>query len=377
MRTTRFVAPAAAGMLAVAGLAGCGGGDDKQNAKAGGPIVVKATDSACEIGTTEIQAGQVTFKVTNSGSKVNEFYVYAAGDRVMGEVENIAPGLSRELRVELPAGTYETACKPGMSGRGIRGALKVSGTAASVAPDAALTEATASYQRYVQSQTAALLTKTEEFVAAVKANDVARAKALYPVARTYWERIEPVAESFGDLDPKIDGREEVVEEGMEFTGFHRIEKDLWTTGDVSKDGAIADQLLTDVQAIVARANAEKLTPLQLANGAKALLDEVASGKITGEEERYSHTDLWDFNANLEGSKAAIAALRPALEQRSPELVKQLDTEFANVEANLGKHRAGDGWKLHTELGKAELKELSDSINALAEPISKVAAVVAR
>ncbi|MCO1615711.1 iron uptake system protein EfeO [Micromonospora tulbaghiae] len=376
MRTTRLVAPAVAGLLAVAGLAGCGGGDDA-DATNGGPIAVKATDTVCEVGDTEIDAGQVTFKVTNTGSKVNEFYVYAAGDRVMGEVENIAPGLSRELRVELTAGTYETACKPGMSGRGIRGALKVSGTAATVAPDAALTQATESYQRYVRSQTAALLTKTEEFVAAVKANDVAKAKALYPVARTYWERIEPVAESFGDLDPKIDGREEVIEEGMEFTGFHRIEKDLWTTGDVSRDGPIADRLLVDVKAIVAKADAEKLTPLQLANGAKALLDEVASGKITGEEERYSHTDLWDFNANLEGSKAAIAALRPALEQRAPDLVKQLDSEFANVETTLGRHRAGDGWKLHTQLGKAELKELSDAVNALAEPVSKVAAAVAR
>jgi iron uptake system component EfeO len=376
MRTSRFVASAAAGLLAVAGLAGCGDGGDKKDAK-GGPIAVKATDTACEVGVTEVEAGQVTFTITNSGSKVNEFYVYAAGDRVMGEVENIAPGLSRELRVELTPGTYETACKPGMIGRGIRGALKVTGTAASVAPDAALTEATESYQRYVNSQTAALLTRTEEFAAAVKAGDVAKAKALYPVARTYFERIEPVAASFGDLDPKIDGRDEVVEEGMEFTGFHRLEKDLWTTGDISKDGPIADQLVADVKALVQRANAEKLSPLQLANGAKALLDEVASGKITGEEERYSHTDLWDFNANLEGSKAAIAALRPALEQRAPEVLKQLDTEFANAEATLGKHRAGDGWKLHTQLSKAELKELSDSINALAEPVSKVAAVVAR
>ncbi|KWV32799.1 iron uptake system protein EfeO [Micromonospora rifamycinica] len=377
MRTTRFLALAAVGALAVTGVAACGGKDERQDAEAANTVKVKATDSVCEVDVTELDAGQATFTVTNSGSKVNEFYVYAAGDRVMGEVENIAPGLSRELRVELPAGTYETACKPGMSGRGIRGALKVSGTAATVAPDAALTEATASYQRYVTSQTAALLTRTEEFVTAVKAGDVPKAKALYPVARTYWERIEPVAESFGDLDPKIDGREEVIEEGMEFTGFHRIEKDLWTTGDISKDGPIADRLLADVKEIVARANAEKLTPLQLANGAKALLDEVASGKITGEEERYSHTDLWDFNANLEGSKAAVAALRPALEQRAPELVAQLDKEFAAVEAALGKHRDGDGWKLHNQLGKTDLKELSDSINALAEPVSKVAAAVAR
>ncbi|MEH0845270.1 iron uptake system protein EfeO [Micromonospora sp. CPCC 205711] len=377
MRTTRFLVLAATGVLAVTGVTACGADDGKEAAKAGNAVTVKATDTACEVDRTDLAAGQATFTVTNSGSKVNEFYVYAAGDRVMGEVENIAPGLSRELRVELPAGTYETACKPGMSGRGIRGALKVSGTAATVAPDAALAQATASYQRYVTSQTAALLTRTEEFVTAVKAGDVARAKALYPVARTYWERIEPVAESFGDLDPKIDGREEVVEEGMEFTGFHRIEKDLWGNGDISKDGPIADRLLADVKEIVAKANAEKLTPLQLANGAKALLDEVASGKITGEEERYSHTDLWDFNANLEGSKAAVASLRPALEQRAPELVSQLDTEFANVEKVLGKHRDGDGWKLHTALSKTELKELSDSINALAEPISKVAAVVAR
>ncbi|MEV0157046.1 iron uptake system protein EfeO [Micromonospora sp. NPDC050686] len=377
MRTIRPVLLAAAGVLAVAGVTACGA-DGEKDAATSDAVTVKATDTTCEVGTTELTAGQITFSVRNSGSKVNEFYVYAAGDRVMGEVENVAPGLTRELRVELPAGAYETACKPGMSGRGIRGALKVTGAAATPkAVDATLAEATAGYQRYVTSQTAELLTRTGEFVAAVKAGDVARAKALYPVTRTYWERIEPVAESFGDLDPKIDGREEVVEEGMEFTGFHRIEKDLWTTGDISKDGPIADQLLTDVKAIVAKANAEKLTPLQLANGAKALLDEVASGKITGEEERYSHTDLWDFSANLEGSKAAIAALRPALEQRAPDLVRQLDAEFANVEQVLGRHRAGDGWKLHTALSTAELKELSDSVNALAEPVSRVAAAVAR
>jgi iron uptake system component EfeO len=303
--------------------------------------------------------------------------VYAQGDRVMGEVENIAPGLSRELHVELPAGTYETACKPGMVGKGIRGGLKVNGSAAPLTADAALAGATESYQRYVKSQTAALLEKTQEFVAAVKAGDVAKAKELFPIARTYWERIEPVAEIFGDLDPKIDGREEVVEEGMEFTGFHRIEKDLWVTGDISKSGPMADRLMADINEIVAKANAEKLSPLHLANGAKELLDEVATGKITGEEDRYSHTDLWDFNANVEGSKAAIAALRPVLEERAPDLVKQLDTEFANVDAALSKHRAGDGWKLHNQLSQDELKDLSDAINALAEPISKVAAVVAK
>jgi len=360
-------------------LAGCSSkpADESAAAAKGGPIAVAASDTACEVGRATGDAGTSVFTVTNKGNKVTEFYVYAPGDRVMGEVENIAPGLSRELHVELPAGSYETACKPGMIGKGIRAAFTVSGSSAPLTEDAALAAATASYSRYVKSQTDALLIKTQEFVTAVKANKVDEAKALFPVARTYWERIEPVAEIFGDLDPKIDGREEVVEEGMKFTGFHRLEKDLWGSRDVSKDGAIADQLLTDVKEIVAKAQAEKLSPLQLANGAKGLLDEVASGKITGEEDRYSHTDLWDFNANVEGSKAAIAALRPVLEERDAALVKTLDTEFANVDAALAKHRAGDGWKLHNQLSGADLKVLTDAINALAEPISKVAAVVSK
>jgi iron uptake system component EfeO len=206
---------------------------------------------------------------------------------------------------------------------------------------------------------------------------VAKAKALYPVARTYFERIEPVAEIFGDLDPKIDGREDGATAEVPFTGYHRLEKDLWVSGDISESGPIADQLLADVKELVTKAQAEKLSPLQLANGAKELLDEVASSKITGEEERYSHTDLWDFNANVDGSKAAVSALRPALEKRDPELVKQIDAGFASVQAELGKYRVGDGWKLHTDLTEPQLKGLSDAINALAEPISKIAGAIAQ
>ncbi|GAA0944785.1 iron uptake system protein EfeO [Virgisporangium aurantiacum] len=375
MRTTRLLAIGAVAALAAGALAACG--DDENKGDASGKIEVTATDTDCKVSKTEAAAGTVRFAVTNKGAKVTEFYVYAAGDRVMSEVENIVPGLSREMIVELPAGTYETACKPGMSGKGIRGAFKVTGESKPLTEDAKLAAAAENYQRYVKSQTEVLIVKTKEFVDAVKAGDKEKAKALFPVARTYWERIEPVAEIFGDLDPLIDGREADLEAGTEFTGFHKLEKDLWVTNDVSQSGPIADKLLADVQKIVDLANSEKLSPLQLANGAKELLDEVASGKITGEEDIFSHTDLWDFRANLEGSKAAVAALRPVLDDRDPALATTLDEKFAAAEAALDKHRKGEGWKLYPELTEADLKELTDTINALGEPISKVAAVVAQ
>ena len=233
------------------------------------------------------------------------------------------------------------------------------------------------YQRYVASQSDAFLAETTKFVELVKAGKVDEAKALYPTARSYWERIEPVAESFGDLDPKIDGRAEVVDEGMKFTGYHRLEKDLWEDGLQPDSSAIADQLLADVTELVTKAKAVELNPLQLANGSKALLDEIATGKITGEEERYSHTDLWDFEANFEGSKAAIAALRPFLEAKDPALVASIDSSGKELGDLLETHRSADGFVLYPALTPADIKALTDALDGFSEPVAKVAGVVSQ
>jgi iron uptake system component EfeO len=368
---TPLVPAALALPLALAGLAGC------SDTAAGGAhkVTVTATETSCDIAQTELSAGATTFEVTNKGKQATEFYVYTKDGAIRGEVEDIAPDVTRALTVELAAGEYQGACKPGQKGDGIRVKLTVTGTAAALASDPRLAAAVTGYRTYVSGEAAALVTRTTEFATAVKAGDVAKAKELYPIARTHWERIEPVAESFGDLDPLIDGREDDVEAGKEWTGFHKIEKDLWTTGDISADGPIADRLVTDVKDIANRVSSVELSPLHLANGSKELLDEVATSKVTGEEDRYSHTDLWDFAANVEGSKAAVDALRPVLVDRAPALLTDLDARFAAVQAALDKHRVGTAWKSYPELSVTEVKELSDRVNGLAEPVSKVAAAV--
>jgi iron uptake system component EfeO len=378
-RRARAGLPVAA--LAVAALAGCTStapAPTTGGAAAGGPIPVRAADDACEVGGSEAPAGTITFAVNNTGSKVTEFYLYGTGDRIMGEVENIGPGLTRQLIVEVPdGGTYTTACKPGMVGDGIRAPFTVTGTAArSVDENTKLAEATAGYKRYVTSQIDALVPKTQEFADAVKRQDVEAAKALFPVSRTYWERIEPVAESFGDIDPKIDGREDDERDpGVAFTGYHRLEKDLWVDGLQPDSPAIADQLMADIKDLQSRVATVELTPVQLANGAKELLDEVATGKITGEEDRYSHTDLWDFKANVEGSQGAVAALRPVLDDKDPTLGPTLDERFAAVDTLLEGYRAGDGFVLYTQLTPDDTRKMAEAVDALGEPVSQVAGVV--
>jgi iron uptake system component EfeO len=369
-------------VTASAALAACtstappsGGGDA---AGGGGPIAVTAADDSCQVAAAEAPAGTITFSVRNTGNKITEFYLYGTGDRIMGEVENIGPGLTRDLIVEVPdGGSYTTACKPGMVGDGIRAPFTVTGSATrSVDENTRLAEATAGYHRWVTSQIEALVPKTQEFVDAVKAGDVATAQALFPVARTYWERIEPVAESFGDIDPKIDGREDDERDpGVEFTGYHRLEKDLWVDGLQPDSPAIADQLMADIEDLQSRVTTVELTPVQLANGAKELLDEVATGKITGEEDRYSHTDLWDFKANVEGSQGAVAALRPVIDEKDPTLGPVLDERFAAVDALLEEYRAGDGYRLYTDLGEDDIRRMTEAVDALGEPVSQVAGVV--
>jgi iron uptake system component EfeO len=369
--------------LAALALTSCQAKEDKSAGDSkGGPseITVNASDSACELSGTENSTGPSTFVITNNGTKVTEFYVYGEGERVMGEVENISPGLQRKLIVQLAEpGTYQTACKPGMVGDGIRSDFKVTGEAVKVDDEGKFKEASDSYKRYVNSQTDALIAATQVFVDAVKKGDVAGAKAQYPIARTYYERIEPVAESFpNDLDPRIDLREADLEPGQKWTGFHRLEKDLWVTGLQPDSNAMADQLMADVKELNngVKAADYKIDSTQIAGGAQGLLDEVSSSKISGEEDIFSHTDLWDFKANVEGSQTAVASVRPILDERNAELGKKVDQWFAEVEALLEKYRQGDGFVSYDKLTEPQRQELSRAIDALSKEVSQVQGVIA-
>lgn len=360
-------------------LAGCTA-KTPADASADGEIAVEATDSACTVARSEAATGPSTFRITNSGSSVTELYVYGEGDRVMGEVENIGPGLSRQLVVSLPQpGTYRTACKPGMVGDGIRHDFVVTGDAVTRDDDGALADAADGYLRYVRAQTTALRETTGGFVDAVVAGNVDSAKAQYPLVRTYYERIEPVAESFpDDLDPRLDLREPDVEPGDRWTGFHRLEKDLWAQGLQPDTAEIAEQLRSDVDELVRGVDSADfvLDPVTVAGGAQGLLDEVAQTKITGEEDVYSHTDLYDFQANVDGSQAAVATLDPILRAKDAELADTIAARFADLDAELARYRTGETFVSYDTVTEPQRQQLSQKIDALSASVSRVQGVVA-
>ncbi|MFL6046840.1 MAG: iron uptake system protein EfeO [Propionibacteriaceae bacterium] len=372
-------------------LAGCtdNAPAGSRGATAGGnprALTVQATDSECKLSATTAPSGNITFAVTNGGSEVTEFYLYAEdGKQVVGEVENIGPGITRELVLKAKPGNYISACKPGMAGDGIRAPFSVSdsGDQGPGGYDIQLVErANDNYRRYVEDQSEQLAAMTAKFVAAYKSGKDDQARALYPVARMHWERIETVAESFGDLDPKLDLREADLEPGQKWTGWHRLEKDLWPARaknykPLSKAERVAysNDLVKNTAILHERVPKLDFSADEIANGSRGLLDEVATGKITGEEEYWSRTDLWDFQANIEGALVAFEGLRPLLQHRDPSLEAQIAEKFATVQSLLDAQREGDGFKTYDKLSQAEVKQLSDAVNALSEPLSKLAAAV--
>ncbi|MFF0045885.1 iron uptake system protein EfeO [Streptomyces sp. NPDC005498] len=378
MRAVRFsVVTAVATAAALTAVTGCA---EKSDGKGDGAVKVTAKDDSCAVTKKKLPAGHIALAVENKGSKVTEVYVLFPDDRIVAERENIGPGTKATITAEVKAGSYDVVCKPGMKGAGFRQKIEVTGgTAAKRSPE--MDKAVAGYRTYVQAQADKTLPKVKVFTDAVAAGDIEAAKKAYADSRIGWERTEPVAESFGDIDPKVDVREDGLEDGQKWTGWHRLEKALWQDKKLgAEEKALAPVLYKDLVDWQKRVGKAEITPTSMANGAKELLDEVATGKVTGEEERYSHTDLIDFKANVEGAQKSYELLKPIASKNDAALTTTLDKQFAALNTLLDKYREDKNsyeFTSYEKVGKADRKELSDAVNALAEPLSQLAAAVTK
>ena len=244
----------------------------------------------------------------------------------------------------------------------------------------ALDKATSEYKTFVEGQIDQLLTDTEKFESLLKEGKLDEAKKIYPLIRMSYERSEPIAESFGESDVKIDFRladymdENKTEEG--WSGFHRIEKILWEQNTTSGTETYANQLVNDIKELKAKVATVEVTPDMMLTGAVDFLNEVATSKITGEEEIYSHTDLYDFRANIEGAEKIFQLFKPLIKNKDEKLVASLEKEFKNVNSLLDKHMTdSQHYKLYTDLTKEDTKELAEAVTKLGEPLSQMGVIL--
>ena len=403
-RSFRSAAPAVLAGMAVLtlSLSACGSAattDNAANALKGGAATVSNGaaqiavsvekvdgEDACVPEFTSAPAGPVTFTIANKDASAVSEVELLSDKRILGERENVIPGLkSVSFTVTLTGGEYQLYC-PGASKE--YQPFTVTGAAASAAANGVsdlLKQGTDGYAKYVSGQVDSLVLAAAALQAAVDSGDVTASQKAYAEARPFFERIEPVAESFPDLDPALDLRVADVEPGTEWTGFHPLEKDLFEAKAITASSkALAAGIVKNV-ATLKTLTAELETnasykPEELANGASGLLEEVQSSKITGEEEAYSKLDLVDFAANIEGSQQAFEYLKPALNEIDATLTKQISGQFETVNTALDGYKdanAVGGFKAYTdELKKSDAAKLTALIQSLQAPLAKIAEKVA-
>lgn len=341
---------------------------------ADGSVNIAVNDSACEPMELTVPSGQTVFHIQNNSGRKLEWEILK-GVMVVDERENIAPGLSDKMTVTLLPGEYEMAC--GLL-TNPRGKLIVTDSGFKADDDTAalekLAQPLADYKAYVQAEAKQLVEKTAVFTAAVKAGDVEKAKALFADTRVHYERIEPIAELFNELDPAIDARADDFkkrEQDPEFTGFHRIEYALWEEKSTQGVADIADRLNADVLKLQAEIDALNFPPSKVVGGAAVLVEEVAGSKISGEEDRYSHTDLSDFQANIDGAQKIVDLFRSAVAAKNQALLDSVDGNFKQVNEILAKYKTEQGFATYDKLSEADRKALQAPINTLAEELSKL------
>lgn len=343
------------------------------------PVDISVTDSGCKPQAVDLPAGASTFRIKNESRRALEWEILK-GVMVVDERENILPGFVQSLTTTLDAGDYQMTCGLVSNPKGV---LKVAANEAAAKPAKPspmdLVGPLAQYKVYVTGEIDTLVAGSRKLVDAIKAGDLAAAQAAYAPVHEHYERIEPIAELFNDLDGSLDSRADDFdkkEADPKFLGFHRIEKGLFADKSLAGLDPVADKLMTDVLDLQKRIASLAIAPKPMVGGAADLIEEVASKKITGEEDRYSRTDLWDFQANLDGAQKIVELLTPLLQKQDPELVARLAANFQKVDALLAKYKTKDGgFESYEKLSEADRNGLKAPITKLAEDLSTLKGVL--
>jgi iron uptake system component EfeO len=336
-----------------------------------GPILITLTNAGCDPAKVDVTAGKNTFNIKNESTRAVEWEILK-DVMVVDERENILPGFAQTLTTTLDAGDYAMTCGLRSNPKGI---LTVAATNAAPAKPSPmdLVGPIAEYKLYVKKEVDVLVAETKELTDAIKAGKLADAQRLYAPAHQHYERIEPIAELFNDLDGTMDSREDDFEKKADdpkFIGFHRLEKGLFTDKSTTGLTPIADQLTTDTLDLQKRIDGLTIAPKNLVGGSADLIEEVASKKIAGEEDRYSRTDLWDFQANVDGAQKIVTLLNPLIVKQDPKLSARLRENFAKVDTLLAKYRTRDGgFQSYEKLTDPDRNALKGPVTALAEDLS--------
>ncbi|PYB89183.1 multidrug DMT transporter permease [Pseudomonas koreensis] len=340
-------------------------------------IVVNIHPHSCEPNALTVPAGRVSFRIVNRSERAVEWEILD-GVLVVEERENIAPGLSQVINANLQPGDYAITC--GLLSNP-RGTLHVTPTAASDAAAKAKPSMVAfvgplsEFRVYLAVQSSALIKAATALNQAIASGDLEQAQALYLPARAAYQRLAPAAQRLAELDNQINARADYFEKREQdpaFVGFHRLEYALFQQRNLDDVTPIAQRLLADVTTLKQQLLAQSLPPEQLVGIVVRNLNSLADVRAgSGEEERYSHSDLNGFAANAQTARKVVDLLRPMLSKSAAELLPKIDQALDDFDSQLNAFKSADGYVSYDAVTAAQRQQITAKAKALATALNGI------
>ncbi|MFE0517926.1 EfeM/EfeO family lipoprotein [Streptomyces sp. NPDC058954] len=381
--TGGVLAVAAATVAGLLVARGSGGRHEAATADGLRHTSVEVTPAGCGRGWSRPVGGRQVFDLHNTSSTAAEVDLTdPRTGAVYGEVEGLAPGTVRPLRVTLGNGTYAFKCLPddadAVTGPTVRitGAKVRSGPAAVPVTQQDLIPPTLAYQKWIQARTVELERKTDALRDAVDRGDLAAARAAWLPAHLVYERMGAAYGTFGDADGQIDGTTAGLSGGVhdkDFTGFHRVEYGLWHGESASALRGPADRLAAAVHALRAGWPDQRMDPADVGLRAHEILENTVQFELTGRTDYGSGTNLATARANLDGTRVLLGYLRPLLSTRDSGL-PGLDSWLDRTQRLLDSFRHGRSWTPLTRLTRARRETVDADLGELVERLADVAAL---
>ncbi|WP_130910512.1 iron uptake system protein EfeO [Pseudomonas sp. Sample_9] len=334
-------------------------------------IVVNIHPHSCEPNALTVPAGRASFRIVNRSERAVEWEILD-GVLVVEERENIAPGLSQVINANLQPGDYAITC--GLLSNP-RGTLHVTPTAASDAAAKAKPSMVAfvgplsEFRVYLAVQGSALIKAATALNQAIASGDLEQAQALYLPARAAYQRLAPAAQRLAELDNHINARADYFEKREQdpaFVGFHRLEYALFEQRKLDDVAPIAQRLLADVTTLKQQLLAQSLPPEQLVSILVRNLNSLADVRAgSGEEERYSHSDLNGFAANAQTARKVVDLLRPMLSKSSADVLGNIDQAMSDFDNQLNAYKSADGYVSYDAVTAAQRQQIAAKAKALA------------
>ncbi|MGF6200391.1 iron uptake system protein EfeO [Pseudomonas laurylsulfatiphila] len=340
-------------------------------------VLVTIHPHSCEPDALTVPAGRASFRIVNRSDRAVEWEILD-GVLVIEERENIAPGLSQVINANLSPGDYSITC--GLLSNP-RGTLHVTPTAASDAAASARPSMLAfvgplsEFRVYLNSRSNALIKAVTALQQAIESGDLSQAQALYVPARIAYQQVAPAAQRLAKLDNAINARADYFEkreQDPDFTGFHRLEYALFQQRNLEGLAPIAQRLLTDVTSLKQQLLVQSLPPEQLVSIMVRNLNSLADVRAgSGEEERYSHSDLNGFAANLDATRKVVDLLRPLLSKSAAGLLPKIDDALNAFDTELKGLQVGNGYASYDSVDAEQRQQIADKAKVLAAALDGI------